>query len=108
MSERTDLLQDVALKLDLANMELKTIDGVLARRPALAELKHRTEKIERCCAINGQLLTALQTAHREFVGLGAYLATCATNVIIDNLETTIASLRIRAEECETAIRKAKG
>lgn len=55
-----ELLQDVALKLDLANMELQTIDEVLARRPALAGLKHRTEKIERVCQVNGELLRALQ------------------------------------------------
>jgi hypothetical protein len=55
-----ELLQDVALKLDLANMELRTIDEVLARRPALAGLKHRTEKIERACNVNGELLAALK------------------------------------------------
>jgi hypothetical protein len=53
-------LQDVALALDLANMELQTIDEVLARRPALSGLKHRTEKIERACQVNGELLRALQ------------------------------------------------
>ncbi len=47
--KRDDMLQDLALKLDLANMELQTIDAVLTRRPALAGLKHRTEKIERAC-----------------------------------------------------------
>ena len=46
-----ELLQELALKLDLANMELRTIDNVLARRPALADYKHRTEKIERCCEV---------------------------------------------------------
>lgn len=55
-----ELLQDVALKLDLANMELQTIDEVLARRPALSGLKHRTEKIERACQVNGELLAALK------------------------------------------------
>jgi hypothetical protein len=49
MSERDDLLQDVALKLDLANMELERIDATLRRRPALSGLKYRTEKIERAC-----------------------------------------------------------
>jgi len=44
-------IQDVALKLDLANMELQTIDEVLARRPALGALKHRAEKIERLCTV---------------------------------------------------------
>ena len=57
-----ELLQEVALTLDLANMELQTIDEVLARRPALAALKHRTEKIEHMCRVNGQLLTALKAA----------------------------------------------
>jgi|HubBroStandDraft_4_1064222.scaffolds.fasta_scaffold05566_11 hypothetical protein len=56
------LLQDVALALDLANMELQTIDESLARRPALSGLKHRTEKIERACNVNSELLFALKTA----------------------------------------------
>jgi len=41
-----EVVQDLALKLDLANMELNTIDNVLSRRPALGAFKHRTEKIE--------------------------------------------------------------
>jgi hypothetical protein len=103
-----ELLQDVALKLDLANMELQTIDEVLARRPALAGLKHRTEKIERACQVNGELLTALQGACNHMTGLKAYLATCATEVIIENLETIITALRKQVEEGEAAIRMAKG
>jgi hypothetical protein len=46
-----EMVQELALKLDLANMELATIDNVLARRPALDGLKHRTEKIERACQV---------------------------------------------------------
>ena len=57
---REDLLQDLALKLDLANMELQTIDEVLARRPALANLKHRTEKIERACQAASDMDKALR------------------------------------------------
>ncbi len=60
--EQNELLQDLALKLDLANMELQTIDEVLARRPALDGLKHRTEKIERACQANGDLLKVLEAA----------------------------------------------
>ena len=104
----SDLLQELALKLDLANMELTTIDEVLARRPVLAGLKHRTEKIERTCYVNSELLKAAQSAQQHMIGLKAYLATCATKVIVENLETTIAALRMKAEELEAAIRKAKG
>jgi hypothetical protein len=60
--EHEDMLQDLALKLDLANMELQTIDAVLARRPALTGLKHRTEKIERTCNVNSELLVAIKAA----------------------------------------------
>jgi hypothetical protein len=86
------LLQDVALKLDLANMELQTIDEVLARRPALAGLKHRTEKIEHACFINGRLLAVLEA-------------------VLPNLEWA----NLHGSRCEemlsqakTIIRKAKG
>jgi hypothetical protein len=106
--DQDELMQDLALKLDLANMELRTIDEALARRPALAGLKHRTEKIERACAINGELLKATESAHRHMVGLKAYLATCSTEVIVDNLETVIGGLRTKTEELESAIRKAEG
>ena len=54
------------------------------------------------------LLKAAQSANRHMIGLKAYLATCATQVIIENLETTIAALRVQAEELEAAIRKAAG
>jgi hypothetical protein len=43
-------------------MELQTIDEVLARRPALADIVHRTDKIAHACAINGELLAALKVA----------------------------------------------
>lgn len=45
-----EVVQDLALKLDLANMELHTIDEILARRPALGNFHHRTEKIEHVLA----------------------------------------------------------
>ena len=108
MSTREDMLQDLALKLDLVNMELQTIDEVLARRPALSGLKHRTEKIERACHTNGELLKALQNACHHMIGLKAYLATCATGVIIENLEIAIAGLRQWVEEAEAAMQKARG
>ena len=57
--DQDEFMQDLALKLDLANMELHSIDEVLARRPALAGLKHRTEKIEYACRLNGELLAVL-------------------------------------------------
>ena len=87
-----EMLQDLALKLDLANMELRTIDEALARRPALDVLKHRTEKIERCCAVNGTLLAACELAEQSLVG-----------VPLSQTDITVLVNTLRA-----AIRKAKG
>src|ERR1700723_3245775 len=105
MSTQEDLLQDLALKLDLANMELQTIDNVLAQRPALAELKHRTEKIERACQVAADADKALVSASNYLGGLAAYLATCATATIIENLETTIAALHKQERELTAALKK---
>ena len=55
-----DFTQDLALRLDLVNMELQSIDAILARRPALEALKHRTEKIEHACQSNSELLRVLR------------------------------------------------
>ena len=62
MSQQTqdELMQDLALKLDLATVELRTIDEVLARRPALDGLKHRTWKIAHACSVIGELLQTLE------------------------------------------------
>jgi hypothetical protein len=57
---------------------------------------------------NSELLAALQSACNHIIMLQAYLATCSTDVIVDNLESTIAGLRKQLEEAEAAIRKAKG
>lgn len=54
------------------------------------------------------LLAALQKAQTYMIGLKAYLATCARDVILDNLETIIASLRNQIEQAEAALRKARG
>jgi hypothetical protein len=48
--------EESALKLDLANMELRTIDEALARRPALTQSADRYTKIEFLCSANGELL----------------------------------------------------
>lgn len=90
-----ELLQDVALKLDLANMELQTIDEVLARRPALQRFKHRTEKIEHACLVNGEMLKMLQDLRTHLLGLAAYLETCAPDVILENLPSTIKHLKLK-------------
>jgi hypothetical protein len=50
-----ELQDELALKLDLANMELSAIDGILARRPALATAIYRTEKIELALSAASQL-----------------------------------------------------
>jgi hypothetical protein len=44
----------LALALDLANMELRNIDNVLARRPALEDLRDRYAKVERACTMAGR------------------------------------------------------
>lgn len=55
-----------------------------------------------------ELLEELRDATQHMIGLKAYLATCATDVIVENLETTIAALRKQIESAEAAIRKAQG
>lgn len=55
-----------------------------------------------------ELLEASTVAEREFIGLAAYLGTCAHDVILDNLPSTIASLEAKARLLAAAIRKAKG
>lgn len=55
-----------------------------------------------------ELLEACTLAHRECIGLAAYLGTCAHDVILDNLPSTIASLEAKAGLLAAAIRKAKG
>jgi hypothetical protein len=54
------------------------------------------------------LLLALQSARMEFTGLAAYLETCSTEVIADNLPTVISNLNRKRELIETAILKAGG
>jgi hypothetical protein len=53
-------------------------------------------------------LKALEDARNYLNGMAAYLATCATAVILNNLETTIAALHKEAEKYEAVIRKARG
>lgn len=55
-----------------------------------------------------EMLVALREVHTELLGLAAYLETCAPDVIVDNLPTTIASLKHKQELIDAAIRKAKG
>ena len=97
--EREEMLQELALKLDLANMELTTIDEVLARRPALAGLKHRTEKIERACHINSLLLETLEDLHRRWHGMHDTFAKEA-----DRMKCGMT----HCSKVAAAIRKAKG
>jgi hypothetical protein len=55
-----------------------------------------------------EIVRALQDAHNYLNGMAAYLATCATAVILNNLETTIAALHKEADKYEAVIRKARG
>jgi len=45
-----------------------------------------------------ELEKALRKARDHFIGLSAYLATCATTTIIENLEATIAALHVQDRE----------
>jgi hypothetical protein len=55
-----------------------------------------------------EMLKALEDARNYVNGMAAYLATCATAVILNNLDTTIAALHKEAEKYEAVIRKARG
>lgn len=80
--------------VDMSGLEL-SVDAACAEMDRLRE-------------INRELLEALEVAHDHIVGLKAYLATCGTAIIIDNLETTIAALREQSEQSKAAILKARG
>jgi hypothetical protein len=54
-----------------------------------------------------ELLAALQNIHQHMIGMAAYFATCNTEVIIDNLETTIHTLHEKTNRAEAAIAKAR-
>ena len=60
-------------------------------------------------AAHAEMLKALHDANVEFIGLSAYLETCAADVIVENLPTIVASLKRKQEQIEAAaIRKARG
>ena len=70
-------------------------------------IKLMQEEIDRLRLINAEMLEALELARNELVGWGAYLDTCAPEVLLDNLPTTIANLKAKGQIVEAAIRKAK-
>ena len=55
-----------------------------------------------------EMLSALRNVHQHMLGMASYLATCSTEVIIDNLETTIRTLHEKLARAEAAIQKAQG
>jgi hypothetical protein len=55
-----------------------------------------------------EMLAALQNIREHMVGMAAYFETCSTEIIVDNLETTIRTLHEKTARCEAAIRKARG
>jgi hypothetical protein len=65
------------------------------------------DKVDPVRAAAPKMLVALGLAHREFVGLAAYLETCAPDVIAANLPSLIASLNRTKEAVEAAIREAE-
>ena len=80
-------------------------DAGKAAQPETALHNHRScDQMER---LTRELLEALQDAHTHLIGMAAYLATCSTDVIVENLETTIAALHNKAEKFEAAIAKAR-
>jgi hypothetical protein len=85
-TEREDLLQDLALKLDLANMELQTIDSILARRPALGGFAQRTEKIEHAIVTAGRYDGLLRKYGKHKDGcLFRLECTCGWDLILKEL-----------------------
>ncbi len=50
-----------------------------------------------------RLEEALRSVRNYLIGLKAYLATCGTAVIIDNLENTIASMSVEVKKAEAAL-----
>jgi hypothetical protein len=50
-----EMKQGLAMSLDIALMELRSIDLILERRPALAGVKDRFSKIEHAIAAAGRL-----------------------------------------------------
>ena len=75
----------------LSSLSLDSLSGIIDRETAPAEM-----------------LSALQNVHQYLVGLAAYLATCDTQVIIGNLDTTIRGIYEKEKLCEAAIQKARG
>jgi hypothetical protein len=69
-----------------------------------------THFVKETARLNGELREmreALQAAHFHLTGLAAYLATCNTDVIIENLETIIAALHKQADKVEAVIQKSE-
>ena len=58
--------------------------------------KHQAQEI-------AELVAGLRQARNYFIGLSAYLATCNTDVIIENLETTIAALHREERKVESLL-----
>ena len=66
------------------------------------------DKVDPLRAAAPGMLATLQNVYNYLIGLHAYLLSCETSVIVDNLESMSAFAYKQAELCETAIRKAKG
>lgn len=74
--------------------------------PVSGYLDAEAEANAQLIAAAPDLALALQGVHTEFIGLAAYLETCSTDVIVDNLPSVIASLKRKRELVEAAILKA--
>ena len=78
--------------------DLQASDESLMR--AADELSRRlTEQAQEIA----ELVAGLRQARNYFIGLSAYLATCNTDVIIENLETTIAALHREERKVESLL-----
>ena len=84
-----EMVQELALNLDLALMELRSIDAVLARRPALADCPSRVEKIERSVSAAARL-DGLLRRYGSHASECARLpqCTCGWSTILNQLRVT--------------------
>jgi hypothetical protein len=72
----------------------------------VAEVWH--EASARLIAAAPELLEACEEAQKELLGVSSYLETCEPEIIVQNLDSLVASLQAKLAIVEYAIRKAKG
>lgn len=83
-------------------------DEAIAELPIEGKFNDTIFANARLMAAAPNMFDALHELNLHLTGLRCYLETCSTEVIIDNLETTIAALRAKADLAEAALKKVKG